>query len=347
LGTLYVLVIQYERVRAFRLLPYYLATSLIVTVLLALVSAYLYGDFATGAMGQALLNQQGLTAEQSLFQRRIIGLVIAGASMGILFLVLLLIVRRADRVITQNTADLARAYENLRRSEQIRQDLTNMIVHDLRTPLTSIIASLNLARHRHHQSGDEAGQMVDGRVLDRVQRSATRLNQMVDDILLVSKLEAGELEIKPQPVSIRPFLTERLEGFSAQAAQEDKSLQLECEPELSARLDPSLLGRVVENLIGNGLKYTQRSGFVQVLARCQEQRLWVTVRDNGTGIPEAYRERIFEKFVQLPSEDEQAVRRGTGLGLAFCRLAVEAHNGRIWVENNSCGGSDFRFWLPM
>jgi signal transduction histidine kinase len=218
LGTLYVLVIQYERVREFRLLPYYLAISLIVTVLLALVSAYLYGDFATGVMGQALLNQQGLTAEQSLFQRRIIGLVIAGASMGILFLVLLLIVRRADRVITQNTADLALAYENLRRSEQIRQDLTNMIVHDLRTPLTSIIVSLNLASHRSQQPGAKSNPTIDRQIIDRVQRAATRLNQMIDDILVVNKLEAGELEIKRQSVPLQSFLAERLEGFSAQAA---------------------------------------------------------------------------------------------------------------------------------
>jgi signal transduction histidine kinase len=331
LATLFILVAQYEQARQFRLLPYYLATSLIITVLLALVSAYLYADFTAGFLNQG-----------NVFQRRITGLIIAASSMGILFLVLLLIVRRADRVISQNTAELALAYDNLRRSEQIRQDLTNMIVHDLRTPLTSITVSLDLAARNK-----DAGLNLETDVVDRAQRAAARLDQMVDDILTVSKLEAGELEIKLQPVAVQAFLAERLEGFSTQAAREAKALQLACEPDLIARLDPSLLGRVIENLIANGLKYTRANGFVHVSAWCNDQKIWMAVQDNGVGIPEAYRERIFGKFVQVPSDDNQTVRRGTGLGLAFCRLVVEAHNGRIWVENNEEGGSAFRFWLPM
>jgi signal transduction histidine kinase len=343
LGTFLVLVAQYEQARQFRLLPYYLATSFIVTVLLALMSAYLYGDFMASVLGRQILEQHLLAAQESVFQRRIVGLVIAAFSMGILFLVLLLIVRRADRVINQNTDELALAYENLQRSERIRQDMTSMIVHDLRTPLTSIIASLDLTAHKN--KGDMLN--MEKGTFDRVRRAATRLSQMVDEILAVSKLEAGELEIRRQSVPLQAFLTERLEGFSAQAARESKSLQLDCEADTVARLDPSLLGRVIENLIANGLKHTSSSGVVHVSAWRNDQKIWIAVRDNGIGIPEAYRERIFDKFVQVPSTDERITRRGTGLGLAFCRLAVEAHNGRIWVENIEEGGSDFRLWLPL
>jgi signal transduction histidine kinase len=329
--TILLLTAKFERT-----LSYYLAVSLIVTTLLALVSAYFYGDFVATLLGSAV-------AQEMVFQGRIIGLSIAALSMGTLFLVLLFIVRRADRIMSQNAADLAQAYENLRRSEQSRQDLTNMIVHDLRTPLTSISVSLDLAAR------DQADNNADMQAvfMDRIGRAATRLRRMVDEILAVSKLEAGEFVLELERVKLHDFLAERLEGFSAQAVREGKGLHLDCELGLTAEFDPALLGRVIENLVTNALRYTAENGQIQVTAWTHDERVWLEVRDDGIGIPEAYHERIFDKYVQAPAAGNETVRKGTGLGLAFCRLVAEAHNGRIWVENNAAAGSTFRMWLPQ
>jgi signal transduction histidine kinase len=334
--TLRVLIMQYEQAHQFRLLPYYLATSLIVTAFLALVSAYLYGDFVATLLGLVV-------TQEMIFQGRVVGLSIATLSMGTLFLVLFFVVRRADRIMGQNAADLARAYENLRRSEQSRQDLTNMIVHDLRTPLTSISVSLDLAARDRAVGNAE----MQAKFMDRIGRAATRLSRMVDDILAVSKLEAGEFVLELEWVRLHSFLAERLEGFSAQAVRENKVLHLDCALGLTAEFDTGLLGRVIENLVANAIRYTTDNGQIHVAAWHHDERVWLAVRDNGIGIPEAYHERIFDKYVQAPAADNETLRKGTGLGLAFCRLVVEAHNGRIWVENNAPAGSTFRMWLPQ
>jgi signal transduction histidine kinase len=103
---------------------------------------------------------------------------------------------------------------------------------------------------------------------------------------------------------------------------------------------------VVANLVDNALKYSPSGGQVSVLAQLEaEKEVSICVRDNGPGIPEEFRQKIFERFSQIPGM--RGRRRGTGLGLAFCKLAVEAHSGRIWVESNASGGSDFVFTLPV
>lgn len=279
---------------------------------------------------------------QRVLQARAAGLAIAGLSAGFLLLGLLVVVRRADKIITSRAEELALAYSNLRRAETMRDDLTRMIVHDLRTPLTAISASLGLLR----QLPDATMSDAQTRIVDRTTRAAQRLNRMIDDILTVGKMETGELEPECEDVALADLLRERLDAFQAQAESEGKVLSLDCEPELMAHLDPALTGRVVENLVGNAFKYTESGGRIAVSAQEKNGYLHLRVQDDGEGVPDDYKEYIFKKFGQAPQGDDRPTRKGTGLGLTFCRLVAEVHGGKIWVEDAPGGGSDFHLQLP-
>lgn len=281
---------------------------------------------------------------QAVLRGRAVGLLIAAVTMGLLFVALLLVVYRADRIITARTEELAVANTNLRRSEQIREDMTDMIVHDLRSPLTAISASLDLMG-RVSEPARHDGR---NRFVDNARAASRRMEGLISDILAVSKIEAGELKPERLPVVLYDLLAERLNDFGPQATAESKEIDLAGPKELIVHLDPTLIGRVVDNLMSNAFKYTLEDSCIQVTEQASNGQVMVTVRDNGPGVPDTYKKHIFGKFAQVPKDaDEQAIRKGTGLGLAFCRLVVEAHGGQIWVEDAPGGGSDFKFWLPI
>lgn len=293
-------------------------------------------------IGVLVTTSEAAQLGQRILQARAAGLAIAGLSAGFLLLGLLVVVGRADNIITSRAEELAQAYRNLRRAEAMRDDLTRMIVHDLRTPLTAISASLGLLKQLPSESMNDA----QTRVVDRTARAAQRLNRMIDDILTVGKMETGELKPERKEVVLADLLRERLDTFQAQAESEGKVLLLDCEPELQAFLDPALTGRVIENLVGNALKYTEQGGRIAVSAQEKNGYLHLRVQDDGEGVPDNYKEYIFKKFGQAPQEDGRPARKGTGLGLTFCRLVAEVHGGKIWVDDASGGGSDFHVQLP-
>ncbi|MEK7312580.1 MAG: HAMP domain-containing sensor histidine kinase, partial [Chloroflexota bacterium] len=217
-----------------------------------------------------------------------------------------------------------------------------MIVHDLRNPLTAISASLELIT----KLGGEAQAETKERMIHNAQSASHRMTGMIEDLLTVSKIEAGEFKLQRQPIKLRDLLASAINTFAPQAAADHKTITLDCPPDLIASLDPQLISRVVENLVGNALKYTDANGKIQVIAHAENGRIAVTVRDSGSGVPDEYKKRIFEKFVQLSDDGSRPLRKGAGLGLAFCGSVVQQHGGEIKVEDAPGGGSDFVFRLP-
>lgn len=273
------------------------------------------------------------------------GLGLAALSLGGLFLALLVIVRRADQLITSRTLELERAYTNLREAEGLRDDLTNMIVHDLRNPLTAITANLDLISKTMN---DPAYADAPPRFLSSARGAGQRMMGLIDDLLNFSKLEAGELRPVLAPVYLPTLLTEKEEGFRPQAEKETKQFMVKAPAQLpTLQADAGLISRVIDNLISNAFKYTDSGGRIEVEAEQSNHALVVRVRDDGQGIPPEYHARIFDKFVQVADSSGAPLRKGTGLGLAFCRLAVEAHGGKIWVESSPGSGSTFSFTLPL
>jgi signal transduction histidine kinase len=314
-----------------------------VYTLVAYVPLRASSDPVAESIGVLVTIEEAPQLAQAIIDARVTGLLIATATMGLLFGALLLIVRRGDRIIAHNSAELETAYIDLRRSESIRDDLNNMIVHDLRNPLTTISASADLLSRFTEADQAEAR----ARFIDNMRSASGRMMGMIDDMLTVSKLEAGELKLKVETTPLDQLLMECVNTFAPRAAVEQKQLTADCPPNLAAEIDRALIGRVIENLIGNALKYTEDgSGVIGVIARSDSGGVRISVRDNGEGVPDDYKQSIFDKFAQAPNAQERSIRKGVGLGLAFCRLVIEAHGGQINVTDAPDAGSLFSFFLP-
>jgi PAS domain S-box-containing protein len=225
--------------------------------------------------------------------------------------------------------------------ERARRDITNMIIHDLRNPLASIMSSLELIRTAVI---DETVNIPLENLFSVGKRSGDRLYLLINSILDMARLEEGE-EVDHSSVDVRGIVLEVIDQVRLQASTEDIDIQGQVPDELP-RLwgDPDLLQRVLQNLLDNALKFTPRGGEIRVEVSTEdEDGLMFAVSDTGPGIPPERHELIFDRFYSA----SDGSRRGTGLGLALCKLVVEAHGGRIWVESEVGEGAIFKFVLPL
>ena len=335
LSAMFALAGEYEQVRRFSLTRYYALTSLVVMAALALLTSYFFTE----------LVYNDLVDIEAVVRARLASLLIASSAMGVLFLVLLTIVRRADQLISARAEELAQAYADLRAAEAMRDDLTDMIVHDLRSPLTAIVTNLDLLER---VVGDPSPADTGQRFRAGARKSAQRMIEMINGLLDLARLESGHLHLSLSPLGVAELLEERAQAFASQAQAEGKYVEVQAPEDLPAPpADVAVITRVLDNLIGNAFKYTRASGHIVLKAEQNGTMVYVSVADDGQGVPIADADRIFDKFAQLSGKDGAPLGNGAGLGLAFCKLAVEAHGGRIWLDREQEKGSRFVFTLPL
>lgn len=231
---------------------------------------------------------------------------------------------------------------------QIQDDLRSMIVHDLRSPLTAVTTGLKLLRDV--VPPDNPIRPIIESTTETSQRAIRKLLQRVDSLLDISRMENGQMSLEIEPTQLSG-LVENVFGELQPLAQElEVSLISEVGKLPALAIDPDKIERVLQNLVDNALKFSPMNSAVMIRARQQPApgapgHIVVEVLDNGPGVPDEYKQRLFERFVQV--KGQRGVRRGTGLGLTFCRMVVESHGGTIWVEDNPAGGSIFAFTLPL
>jgi signal transduction histidine kinase len=218
-----------------------------------------------------------------------------------------------------------------------------MIVHDLRNPLGAISTALDLLKQ---VPVAEAETEYVTAVMGTMGQSIHRLQYLVDTLLDIARLEEG-VTLWLQPLDLHALLEELVAEEHLLARTSGVTLENQVPVDLAAIMaDPDVLRRVMFNLLDNALRFTPAGGQVWVEARPDADAIRVEVLDTGPGIPPEEQTRIFEKFTQI--QGRAASQRGSGLGLAFCRMAVEAHGSRIWVEDGPGGkGSRFVFTLPQ
>ena len=239
-------------------------------------------------------------------------------------------------------AALKDSFRKLQELERLRDDLTHMIVHDLRTPLTSLLAGLQTIEAISEL--DALGQECLGMAV----HGGQTLLGMVNDLLDISKMESGTLTLERQSVSAGELVVHALQQVSW-LAQENKLCLV---PDIAEGLPPfsgdeDKLRRTLVNLLGNALKFTPEGGTVTVSVRpAAPNRVRFSVHDTGMGIPQEAFGRIFEKFGQVESREAKR-KMSTGLGLTFCKMVAEAHGGRIWVESVMGQGSTFSLEVPI
>ncbi len=225
--------------------------------------------------------------------------------------------------------------------ERMRDDLTNTMVHDLRNPLTAIYGALKLLEKSTAGMFSPAQLQMVGIINSGVQRMLRLVNAIMD----ISRLESGRMPIELAPIILPDFIAEILQSQAPIAAEKNIRLESAVPSGLPpAWADAGLIRRVLENIIGNAIKFTPAGGLIRLRVRESEEaerrRFLISVSDTGPGIPPDIRERLFQKFATGPQPE-----RGSGLGLAFCKMAIAAHKERIWVESTSSSGTTITFTL--
>lgn len=234
---------------------------------------------------------------------------------------------------------LQSSFEELQRLEHLRDGLTHMIVHDLRTPLTAIKGYASLLTSVAGIGMNEQQKSFAQKIVNQ----SNRLVEMVSSILDVSRLESDQMPITLESHDLSQLLLKQAETFSGQS---ESNLALELTASIHLPLDQELMGRVVMNLLSNAFKYTPAGETVTLRCEQDETHALIQVIDRGPGVPEDYRVKIFEKFAQVDSESHRRPY-SSGLGLTFCHLVVEKHQGTIGVREAPGGGSDFWIKLPL
>jgi NtrC-family two-component system sensor histidine kinase KinB len=226
--------------------------------------------------------------------------------------------------------------------DSLREDLTSMIYHDLRSPLANVVSSLDVLSSMLPDSTEGNIRSL----LNIATRSTERIQRLTNSLLDINRLEAGLPAVNRQPTPPGVLVMDALDAIRPLALNKDIEIELSVPDDLpDAGVDPDMIRRVLINLYENAIKFSPVNRKIWIGVQAEDaQMVQFWVKDSGSGIPVTERQRIFDKFTRLHPKDGP---RGLGLGLAYCRLAVEGHGGHIWVESGSENGSVFRFTVPV
>jgi len=227
---------------------------------------------------------------------------------------------------------------------RMRDDLTQMILHDLHNPLSAIYVAMDVVGVADWDRNPalEQHRSVDEREALRIAyQSSLRAQEMIDNLLTTARLESGQMPVEIKPVDLADVLAKIVREMTPLAEERQITLRLKLSADLPlVRADRALLDRVILNLLGNAVKFIPAGGRITLSVRREAARVLLAVADTGPGIPPSVLPHVFEKFAR-----GEVVERGYGLGLAFCKLAVEAMGGRLWVESPPGRGATFFFTL--
>ena len=225
--------------------------------------------------------------------------------------------------------------------DQLREDLTSMIFHDLRSPLSNVISSLDVIQASLPENYDPEIYSL----FDIANRSTVRIQRLTKSLLDINRLESGQPITKKELINPGELINFAKKALINQANAKKQEVIIDIPPDISQiSADRDMLDRVLINIYQNAIKFTPTKGRIEFGAAEENNvtRFWVM--DSGSGVDPDHIDRIFDKYTRV-HPDERI--KGLGLGLAFCRLAVEGHGGKIWVENLPGGGAVFSFTIPI
>jgi two-component system sensor histidine kinase/response regulator len=255
--------------------------------------------------------------------------------------------RRRNRQLTealqQRNRELEEANARLREADKWKENLSSMIIHDLKNPLGVVQGTMIYFKGTLADELDER----QSQLLESALISADRALRLVSAILDVHRLEEGRMPLEIQPVAPHDVIQTCLDEIYPLLTMHGLTTTLHVPQELpSVHADYNALLRILGNLLDNAIKFTPTNGRISISARQVSDGVQFSVTDTGYGIPSEQLQRVFEKFAQADIRAE-GQRSGVGLGLTYCKLAVEAHHGRIWVESAEGSGTTFHFILPL
>lgn len=251
--------------------------------------------------------------------------------------------RRLERRIQVLTGRLRLARENLKKSEISRAESISMVAHELRTPMTSIAGfSKLLLNEKKNGSLNE----VQREFCTIIQRNTHQLERLISDLLDLTRLELGRLEMHPSDISFHSLAKEAVVALQGATPAEKQRIRLFLpSQELFVHGDHLRLLQVATNLLSNALKYSPPESLVRVSCQATEEHVTFCVEDHGQPLSSEQQLMVFEKFYRIKSVSHRKIS-GTGLGLAICRTIVFNHHGKLWTEHSPQGGNQFCFSLP-
>ncbi len=248
-----------------------------------------------------------------------------------------------SRDITDRIRAEQRLTEALKSRDQairVRDEVLALVSHDLRNPLGAISLSANLILKRFSPARDAE---VFRKTVEIIQRAVAQMNRLVQDILVITKIEAGHLTLERQPARADSMIADAIKLLEPLAAEKNIEIHVKDEcAEVWVLADQDRIGQVFSNLVGNALKFTPEGGAITLSCKSRDTEVEYAVADTGVGIGEEHMAHLFDRFWQARHSN----RAGTGLGLAIAKGIIEAHGGRIWAESRPGAGSVFHFTLP-
>jgi two-component system sensor histidine kinase/response regulator len=237
--------------------------------------------------------------------------------------------------ISDRLLEIAAKNARLLELEKVRDGLSHMIVHDLRSPLTAISTYLQLSALDAENLSEPQQKRV-----DRCLFFCQELERMIQTLLDISKMEEGKMHLNREAIDLSEMVGEVLERFTPTVEERKIALSFSGNGDIpKIALDRSILKRVITNLVDNAIRYTPKGGAIAVSLDSApwEEVVCLSVKDSGSGLPAEYHQKIFDKFEQVRLKKDGDRAGSSGLGLTFCKLAVEAHGGKIWVESEGLG----------
>lgn len=252
-------------------------------------------------------------------------------------------IARSESKLIKQVSRLKTEKQQLLEMEQIRRDTIDLIVHDLRHPISSLFGAIKILEMVLPEEVLAENQQL----LSIANSNCEHLQLMVESMLDVARMQNGNLQINYRRVAVRPLILEAVKRVQIIADMEHIFINLQLpDDDIELDADEEKLYRVLGNLLDNAIKYSTSGSQITVTAELKGDEVWLSVADTGPGIPPESRERVFDRFSQL-NNDAPRLRNGFGLGLSFCRIAIEAHQGKIWVEPaEGDTGSRFVVSLP-
>ncbi len=251
-----------------------------------------------------------------------------------------------EQKVEERTREIARKSEEILRLNEQKDELLGMVAHDLRTPITAILGFMDVIV-QHIDAGAEIGRIRED--VEIVQRIATEMSDLLNDLLDVSKIEAGKITIQRELRSLRPLIEECYATYRFLAEPKGLALKLEIpdgDEIPPVRHDPRRISQILNNLLSNAVKFSRAGDTITLSANRVGNWIVVSVTDTGQGIAPEEIHKIFQRFEQTSTAPTSG-ERGTGLGLAIAKKLVELHGGKIWVESKPGVGSKFAFSLPL
>lgn len=249
--------------------------------------------------------------------------------------------KKAEKALSQSEQSLRLSYDKLKDIKELKDNLTHMIVHDMRSPISAIRGALELVVSDNEQN-NSAGANQDYLLL--AQSSSLSLLNMVQSMLDVVRLESDEIHINPMEADLREIATNAIAAIQVQAKFHRIQLVLSGDPAVGT-IDPEIIQRVLINLMENAIKASPENSSIEIFTSETRSHITAEIQDHGSGIPHEFQDKIFDKFASVEAGPQRKLS-SVGLGLAFCKLAIEAHGGVIAIDSTPGKGSMFRIQIP-